>query len=77
MANNNQPAFSKRDGAVKVTVWSNDTDNGTFYAANVERSYKDEQDEWQTTSQLSGTDMLKASRLLEQAYDESVVLRSK
>lgn len=72
---NNQPAKKLRDGLITVTLWENKTDDKSFYTATVERSYQDGE-EWKSTSQLTGIDMIKASRLLEKAYDTSVDLRS-
>jgi len=75
MNNNNQPAATLKDGAIRVTIWANETPDNMFYAATIERSYKDNNGKWQTSNQLTGTDILKGSRLLAKAYDESVRLK--
>jgi len=70
MANQNQPAFTLRDGRVKLTCWANTYDKGTFHSVDVVRSYQDEKEEWHDTHQLSGTDILKSANLQQQAYNK-------
>jgi len=71
MANSNTPAFTLRDGRVKLTCWANSNDtNETFHNVDIVKSYQDANQEWQDTTQLSGADILKASNLLNQAYNK-------
>lgn len=78
MSNENQPAAKLRDGAITVTIWRNEhtqsDETKVHYSAVLSRSYKDKNDEWQNTDQLSSRELLKASRLLEKAYDEILTL---
>ena len=71
MANSNTPAFTLRDGRVKLTCWANINDKGdTFHNVDVVKSYQDANQEWQDTTQLSGVDILKSANLLTQAYNK-------
>lgn len=78
MASKNQPAFTLRDGAIKCTCWCNESSEGdnTFHSVDVVRSYKDAKDEWQDTRQFSGSDILKASALMQEAYAKIREIRS-
>ena len=73
---NNKPAFSIRDGAIKLTCWANQSEDKTFHTIDVVRSYKDSNDEWKDTTQLSGSDILKASALMQEGYAKIRELRS-
>jgi len=64
MAQGNKPAAKFRVGFTTVTVWKND---GGFYSASLQRSYKDDQGDWQNTDQLNHGDLLNAAKALERA----------
>ncbi len=71
-----QPAAKFRDGLLTVTIWGNENEGGkVFFSIDLKRSYKDSAGDWQETSSLDTQDLLKASRLLQQAYDETVNLK--
>lgn len=79
MAAQNKPAFTLRDGALKLTCWANESNEGgkIFHSVDVVRSYKkDTDDEWAETRQFSGSDILKASALMQEAYAKIRELRS-
>lgn len=65
----NKPLQTLRDSTLTVTIWKNQGDKGPYYTAKLSRSYKDAQDNWQETDSLIGADLIKAQRLLGQAYD--------
>lgn len=73
---NNQPAFTLRDGAIKATIWANDSEKGTFYSVDVTRSYKDKGGEWQETTSFSGSDILRAGNLYTAAYNRILQLKA-
>jgi len=76
-AQNNKPAFSIRDGAIKLTCWANSGEGDkTFHSIDVVRSYKDSKDEWQETRQFSGSDILKAASLMQEAYSKIREIRT-
>lgn len=70
----NKPAFTIRDGSIKATAWANNSEKGTFYSVDLVRGYK-QGDDWKESTSLSGTDLLRAARLLERAYDRIQQLR--
>jgi hypothetical protein len=51
-----RPAYVKRIGALKVSVWENDSDGRIFHNLTIVRSYKDG-DEWKESNSLSVADM--------------------
>ncbi|TWT48921.1 hypothetical protein [Botrimarina hoheduenensis] len=67
----NEPVARFKDGLVEIAIWQNDTENGRpFYSTSaIQRSYKDKSGDYQVTSSLSGTQLLQAARLYQQAYD--------
>ena len=73
----NKPVKTFRDGAIKATVWGNESDKGTFYSVDVVRSYKnDETGEWKDTTSFSGNEILRASNLLAKAYNHTLDLKA-
>jgi hypothetical protein len=60
----NQPAHKVRIGLITATIWLNDD---KFYNVVLSRSYKDNNDEWAETEQLSHHDLLNAARVLERS----------
>ena len=69
MTNETQKPIAKiRDGALEISVWKNQTELGTYYAADgVTRSYKVGED-WKKTRSLSNGELLAAARLHKMAY---------
>jgi len=63
-----------RAGGVSATIWSNTGDNGTFSTIQLDRSYKDKEDNWKTTNSFKASDIPKAMLVLEKAY-EHVMLK--
>jgi hypothetical protein len=68
-----QPEKKFRAGAITATVWRNHTEKDgqtvTYPTVTFERSYKDQQDQWQTTSTLRVGDLPKAELVLRKAYE--------
>ena len=70
MATKNQPA--KPVGEIKVypvraAIWRNEGENGVFYNATVERSYKDG-DSYKSSGSFSADDLLKLAKVADQAH---------
>ena len=72
---NNKPAATLRDGALKVTIWRNFGEKGTFYSVEPSRTYEDKQGKLQDAHNLSGTDPIQMARLLHLAYTRIAELR--
>ncbi len=63
---NNKPAHEIRNGAVKVTIWSNEDQNKTRYSVTVSRSYKSGE-EWKQTTSFFKSHLSKLTAALDQA----------
>lgn len=63
-----QPAHKIRISNVSAIVWRNSGDNGPWYSVQIQRSYKNADDEWRQTENLGVDDILTAGRLLDQAH---------
>ena len=74
------PVFKARLGRVSVSVWENQGENAggettVFHTVKLERSYKDKDDKWQSTSVLTGTDVSLAIALL-QKVEQTVLIKT-
>ena len=64
----NSPVDTIRNGRLKVTIWQNNNTNGNpFFTANMVKSYKDKNDKWRETTQLTGNEISHAAALLNNA----------
>ncbi|MDZ4405305.1 hypothetical protein [Prosthecobacter sp.] len=63
---NNKPAHEIKNGAVKVTIWSNEDQGKTRYSVTVSRSYKSGED-WKQTTSFFKSHLSKLTAALEQA----------
>jgi hypothetical protein len=67
----NRPAAKFKHGGIEVTVWPNQTENGTMYNTTISNSYKDEKSgDWKETKSFSPTDLLVVAELSRQAFAE-------
>lgn len=71
----NQPTQTLRDGSLKATIWSNPNEKGHFYSVTLTRSYTDAEGNWHETSSFSGSEVLRISRLADQAYGAMQALK--
>ena len=72
-----QPFAKLKDGLLSATIWQNQSEDGKVrYSVNLSRSFKPEGGEWQETSSFSPTELLKISRLADQAYDRIADFKS-
>lgn len=74
----NRPEKKFRAGAICATIWKNIGKNKEgqeteYKTVSFERSYKDKNDEWQTTSSLRTNDLPKAAAVLNKAYEYIVL----
>ena len=67
------PEMKYRAGALAATIWSNETVRDgkkvEYKTVSFERSYKDKNDQWQTTNSLRTADIPKAILVLTKAYE--------
>ena len=64
----NKPAFTARRGRLALTIWANETEQGTRFSSEITRTWKDE-GEYRTTTRLDERDLLAAARLAQLADD--------
>lgn len=68
----NKPVQEVRDGGLRIAIFRNEPKqegDRPRYSGKLTRSYRDAQGEWHDTEYLSGTEFLRAARLMEKAYD--------
>lgn len=70
----NTPAGVIRDGALKITIWENESDKGMFFSATITKTYRKDE-VLHEGHNFSGTDLLRIAELAKQAYAEINSLR--
>jgi hypothetical protein len=72
MTNQNQkPVNTFRDGAVKITLWRNQSSEGeTYYSAQCLRTYTDGEGNIKDTNSFSSSDLLKLCLLAPKVYED-------
>ncbi len=69
----NLPEKKFRAGPITATIWQNETQRDgktvSYNTISFERSYKDKNDEWQTTNSLRMNDLPRAVLVLNKAYE--------
>ena len=73
MGEGNSPLKKFRAGGVTATIWENKTQKDgkdiTYNTVNIERSYKDKDDKWQTTNSMRVTDLPKVELVTRKAFE--------
>ena len=68
----NKPVQEVRDGGLRIAIFRNEPKqegDRPRFSGKLTRSYRDAQGEWRETEYLSGTEFLRAARLMEKAYE--------
>jgi len=72
------PETKFRAGAVSATVWKNEREINeqlrVVFNVNIERNYRDRDDNWQTTNSFNLNDLPKVALVAQKAY-EYIVLK--
>lgn len=76
------PEKKIRAGGVVATIWKNKGKSKTgeevdFYTTNIERNYKDKNDEWQKTSTMRLNDLPKVILVSQKAYEYLAIKEDK
>ena len=72
----NKPIDRLRDGALKATIWANESQKGTFYSVEFTRTYKSDADgQYHDSKSFSGSELLRLAHLATKAYDREQQLR--
>jgi len=61
-----RPIHSIPAGGIEVSIWENQGQKGTFYTITLRRSYK-QGDEWKETGSYGEDDLLRLSKLIDEA----------
>jgi hypothetical protein len=69
----NKPEIKFRAGGIAATVWKNQSKEGEYRTVSFERSYKDKEGQWKTTSSLRLNDLPKACVVLNKAFEHLVL----
>ena len=64
-----RPVHEIRLGAVKATIWPNETANGTRYNTTFSRLFKNGDDQWQQTDSFGRDDLPLLTKVADQAHD--------
>jgi hypothetical protein len=64
-----RPAHEIRIGAVKATIWPNETTAGVRHNVTVARLYKDGEDKWQQTESFGRDDLPLVAKVVDKAHD--------
>ena len=64
----NKPVHEIRMGRIKAAIWENETQNGTRHNVTVQRIYKDEQQEWQSSDSFGRDDLPLLAKVVDQAH---------
>lgn len=68
-----RPEIEFSSGSIRATIWNNETNKDgkpiNFKTVSFERSYKDNNGDWKTTSALRVNDIPRASLVLNKAYE--------
>lgn len=62
-----QPAHEIRMGAIKATIWENQTQTGTRHNVTVSRIYKDGE-EWKQTESFGRDDLQLLAKVIDRAH---------
>lgn len=77
----NMPEKKFRAGGVVATVWKNegkkDGKDYSFHTVGLERTYKDKNDEWQSTSTMRVNDLPKVALVATKAFEYLVIKQEK
>lgn len=65
---NTPPAKTIRYGRIEAAIWKRQGEQGPWYSVTLSRSYKDADDQWQRSDNLSRDDLLTAAKALDQAH---------
>ena len=56
-------------GRIKAAIWENETQTGVRHNVTVQRIYKDERQEWQSSDSFGRDDLPLLAKVVDQAHD--------
>ena len=73
MANSQKPV-EVRIGAIKATIWTNESDSGPWHSVTFSRIYKDGE-EWKNSSTFRRDDLLLLAKVVDRAHTRILQLQ--
>lgn len=70
-----EPVDTIRDGAIKASIWKNESERGPYFATTISRSYKNADGDWKESRSFNASDLLKVAEVARQAYARTNDLR--
>lgn len=68
-----KPTKKYRSGTVTLTVWNNTSDKGEWKTFQIDRNYKDQNDEWKKTNSYRKRDLIDIVTCVEKAYRDETL----
>lgn len=72
---NDKPVDTLRDGALKATIWRNETKEGAFYSTTLSRTYKDDDDKYRDSHSFASNEMLRVGELARRSHNRVIELK--
>ncbi len=66
---NQQPERKFKAGAISATIWKNSSEKGEYSSIQLDRVYKDKDNNWKRTNSFNENDLPKAIFVLNKAYE--------
>lgn len=63
-----KPEDTLRDGAIKSTIWKNQSAKGDFYSAQITKTYRDDQGKYHDGVSFTSNDMLRVSEIARETH---------
>jgi len=76
MSDSKKPAARINMHPITGSIWRNEKDEGVFYSATFERSYKDEAGNWKYTNSFNSGDLLLLAKVADLVHTEISKLRA-
>ena len=68
-----KPEKKYKAGSITASIWNNQATQGSYKTILLERTYKDKDGNWKSTSSMRITDIPKAQLVLSKAYEDLVM----
>ena len=71
MAENQKPVKTYKAGVLSLSMWENEAKEGYIKSFSFQRSYKDDEGNWQHTQSMRVQDLPRMRLLVEEAYKDN------
>lgn len=71
-----RPTAVVRIGAVRASIWKNESKNGIWFSVTVDRFYRDEEKRPRSSSSFGRDDLLALAKVIDQAHTRILELSS-